>query len=477
MPTPGPQSPNFTSLVEPFIDIKRDFAAQGDNQSIDNAPLNNALSAASQRFGAGKIYLPPGTYILNAPVTMLSQVDIEGAGPEKTIIKLANNANCDMFVANTGFIGLGAAFGSGNVGGIFNFSFRNLTLDGNKANQSGTSYGLRIYGYGFILENVRIRNFLTDGMLIDWNGGSSSPGQDQVGAQFVNCKWHDNGGCGFRVGGPQKSQFINCETFANGLHGIHLAPNARDCAFTNLLSYGAAQGVTGGAIPILCEANNVRFVNVRAQDSDTVQVVLLGNEDLYIGDVIGGTGNASTAGIQIGQASGNTPYNGQIDQSAGTTTAQTPIGSFVEGIIDSCLGTNGSVWLANDGGQSKVNVTCKQASGSAVTGTPVLSSFINTGATPNGGSVSATAVAIANGNTINTSNAVSRVNPGANVTGIIMQSGVVPGQMCFVDNISANTVTFATVGTSHVSDGATAAIPANAGRLLVWDGTNWIRAA
>lgn len=480
MPTPAPLSANYGSLNKPFVDVKRDYGAQGDGVSDDTQALQNAINEAANNFGAGTVWLDPGTYLVSG-LTLKSQVHLRGSGIEATIIKLKNGANGDLLSASMGLIALGAAFGSGSTGGIFNWSIKDITLDGNKSNQSGTSYGLRFYGYGFVLENVRVRNCLTDGLLCDWNGGTTSPGQDNVGAQFINTKFHDHNGAGLRLGGPYNSQFLNLEIFNNGLHGLHLAPNARGCLFSNLLSYGAAQGVTNGAIPLLCEANNVHFVNVLAQDSDTVQVVLLGNENLFIGRIIGGTGNATTAGVQIGQGSGNQPYNGMIDQSAGTTTAQAPIGILVEGIIDSCLGSNGSFWVANDGGQTRANITCKQASGSQVTGTIANSSIIYTGATPSLGTVSASSPALSNGGTVSTNAAIARVTPATAVTGIILQAGIVPGQQVFVDNqgSAANTITWNTTpATSHVANAATAtAIAGLTGRLYTWDGAFWVQTA
>jgi hypothetical protein len=136
--------------------------------------------------------------------------------------------------------------------------------------------------------------------------------------------------------------------------------------------------------------------------------------------------------------------------------------------------------MANDGGQTRVNVTCKQASGSAVTGTVSSSSIVNTGATPVLGGASSSSPAITNGGTISTNVAVAKVTPGAAVTGIIMQPGIVIGQMCFVDNqgSAANTITFNTTpATSHVSNAAAAtAIPGLAGRLFLWDSSFWVPA-
>ncbi len=83
---------------------------------------------------------------------------------------------------------------------------------------------------------------------------------------------------------------------------------------------------------------------------------------------------------------------------------------------------------------------------------------------------SATAAAIANGNTITTTGiGEARVAPTGNVTGIIMQAGTTPSQECVVVNESAFTVTFAAVGTSNMADGTLAVIAANRKMDCTWD--------
>jgi hypothetical protein len=83
---------------------------------------------------------------------------------------------------------------------------------------------------------------------------------------------------------------------------------------------------------------------------------------------------------------------------------------------------------------------------------------------------SATAAAIANGNTITTTGiGEARVAPTGNVTGIILQAGTTPTQEVTVVNESAFTVTFDVVGTSHVADGVSAIIAANRAMFFTWN--------
>ena len=62
-----------------------------------------------------------------------------------------------------------------------------------------------------------------------------------------------------------------------------------------------------------------------------------------------------------------------------------------------------------------------------------------------------------------------RLSTAGAVTGITMPAGQVDQQEVTLFNESANTITFAAVGTSRVADGTTAVIAANQGMRLVWN--------
>ncbi len=373
MSTPGPLNANYQSLVEPFIDVCRDMGAVPDGLTDCSGAINAAISAAATRFGAATVYFPPGTYLCKSTITLLGQVHLRGSGIEATIIQLASAVNADLMSSGTGSINVGANNGASSTGGIYNWSIADLTLDGNKANQSaGPSYCLRAYAYGYVLSKVRVRNGYSGGVLLDWNGGATSPGQDNVEAQFTDIKIHDCNNIGLQFAGPHDSQFENVSIFANGTHGVHVGPNATGCLFVNMRSYAVMQAVA--AVAMLIEAANCMFMNCIAQDSDTANVVILANEVMWIGQVIGGTGAATTAGVQIGQSAGGTPYSGSTKQAAGVTTAVTPFSCYVEGILLSNNGSNGQLWLANDGGNNNFQVVAQQASGKTVSGTVAATS-------------------------------------------------------------------------------------------------------
>lgn len=326
------------------------YGAKGDGTTDDTTAITSAINAAVAA-GGGTIFFPPGTYI-SGNQTLNASVHFRGAGINASILKLKNAANTDLLSAQTSSISLSASFGTGIVGTLFDFSIQDMTLDGNKANQSGgPSYPLRFYGYGYIMHNLVVRNGYSGGVLSDWNGGSSSPGNDSMESMWSNIKIHDNNGINFQFGGPHDSIFTNIISYNSGSHTFHFAPNSATCQVTNAHAWGAATGVS--AVAFLVEALSA-FSNCQAEGSDTVQVVLLASGCTWFGGRIFSGSGSNSSGIQFGQAAGNTPYNGQVFQSAGVTTAIALTDCIIESRLKDCDGTHGALWFANDGGWNTI---------------------------------------------------------------------------------------------------------------------------
>ena len=112
---------------------------------------------------------------------------------------LANGANADV-IQGANFTTLTCTGSNAGIGG---WDIRDLTIDGNKANQTGPSYGLRYYGYDYGLYNVTIRNCYSEGMYSEWGATSGQPPAPDIsmearcyGLKIYNCNgtgWHDRG--------------------------------------------------------------------------------------------------------------------------------------------------------------------------------------------------------------------------------------------------------------------------------------------
>lgn len=222
------------SDVLPVVDVSdTSMAASGTTKKITVgnllpgvtlSPSGDTSGATDQaaiqgleNLGSKMICFAAGTFWVTG-LTKQSNVAWQGAGRGVTIIKLANSSNRDVIQ--------GAAFStltlSGQVtlpnAGISLWAIRDLTIDGNRTNQSGTSYGLRFYGYDFRIEHVTIQNCLTDGLYSEWGGfgGAGLPDFDDTGGYFHDMAIWGNGGNGWHNRGPHDSVATKVYIFDNG---------------------------------------------------------------------------------------------------------------------------------------------------------------------------------------------------------------------------------------------------------------------
>src|SRR6185503_146849 len=140
-------------------------------------------------------------------------VEIVGNGIGVTIIKLKDGANSDV-ITNEDFDTLTC---SNAVGGVFRCAIRNLTIDGNKDNQSGSSTGIKIYGHGFYLENIVVQNCLTDGIYTEYavDPAFTDPSTD-LECHCSNIKTIFNGRHGWRYRGPHDGIIQGLVSYGNG---------------------------------------------------------------------------------------------------------------------------------------------------------------------------------------------------------------------------------------------------------------------
>jgi len=513
----------FIALVPSIYYNVKQYGALGDGSTDDTTAIAAAMSAASG--SGGIVFFPPGIYV-SGNQTLLAKVSLRGAGITATTLRLKAGANTDLLSAQTSSINLSATLNSGTAGTLLTFAIEDMTLDGNKANQtSGTSYPLRFYGYNFILRDLEVLNGYTGGALIDWNGGSSltSP-SDNMESYIDTCKFHDNNGIGLQLSGPHDSRLHNVISFSNGSHNFHFAPNSAGALCTNC--HGYLNPNTTGVCCYLVESA-CQFVNCVAEGSFHCDLAILAANVSWIGGNIFGTSSdwASEVGIQLGQNAGNTPFPGQILQSAGVTTAAAATGCRIDTFIiethggainainegsnviianvyltagtalvgntinkatdafilnvqglttDNTLGKSGGMNVATNGSSYAFTVT--DLTNGGVFGVDNYGNINMSGAVNTAGgflfTASTTPAALATNGTINTQGlANSTVGPTADVTGIILQSGY-PGELCLVQNVSNYTITFATSATSHVANGTLCKIPANTACYFFYDNTN-----
>lgn len=203
----------------------------------DSAMLTAALAAATEVRVSGvcvapsvltipkgkKLVLGPGTHTVGGIRFSDSTTDqtgtgaLECAGSGVSTIKLKDGADVDL-ISQANFAAL---TGQNSAYGLFGASIQGCTLDGNKANQTAASYGVRLYGHALKFRDVFVVNAYTDGIYTEWGKDSTfaAPSMDLEG-QFSDIKSAFNGGNGWTFRGPHDSQIVNATLYQNGGWGF-----------------------------------------------------------------------------------------------------------------------------------------------------------------------------------------------------------------------------------------------------------------
>lgn len=182
----------LASAPSDWYNVKVDYNARGDGSTDDTTAVQNAINAANSGNG-GVVYFPPGTYEVGQ-LTTYSDVYFVGAGVGVSILQLKSGANSDLIITS----------GYSTSTTQQHFGFVDLSLDGNRSQNSSGGAGLRIYGKSFRVVNVDIYNCSGPGIFSSWQSGG-----DDMEAHLQSFKIHDCNGNGLEWHGPHDSCFVS----------------------------------------------------------------------------------------------------------------------------------------------------------------------------------------------------------------------------------------------------------------------------
>jgi len=121
----------------------------------DHVEINLAISSV-EAMGGGTVHIKAGTYVINDAIVLCSNLNLQGDGEEVTVIKLRDQNNRRNWALFTG-------------SGVSQVVVRDITVDGNKHNQTGVGIngdvdGFRIYNSSEVeIYDVSLVDFWTDG--------------------------------------------------------------------------------------------------------------------------------------------------------------------------------------------------------------------------------------------------------------------------------------------------------------------------
>jgi len=329
---------------DPHYDV-RAWGAVGDGVADDTAAIQAALDAAGAA-GGGEVHLPAGTYSVSvAPhpdnagylqgLIIHSGTVLCGAGIGRTVVKVANaQPDWSAIVRNRN---IGTALDS-------SITLRDLTLDGNAANQAGAGYQgvamLRARGVRF--ENVRVKNvrgtttsgtgegfhfevglctdvFYTNCEVVGDAGstatGFSADSSNMV--RYVNCIARGMTVCaGFTHYACRNVQYVNCHGYLNATAQFN-GEVSTDIQYVNCVAGGYSASVATAGFPtpntdlggaygfVVSSSTNTLLSNCTALANGT-DLVDNGTSTVVVGCNIGGVTvtNLPSGGLNVGSATG-----------------------------------------------------------------------------------------------------------------------------------------------------------------------------
>jgi parallel beta-helix repeat protein len=208
-----------------------------DNATVritgDNAYSVIQQSLDSLRYnGGGTLYIEEGVYLLESYVEVGGNTSVIGAGMNKTILRLVDNA-APWWIPNTGIKRSGFIRSTY----VHNLRFVNFTIDGNRANQKQDKYSE--YGrYGIyteasnnvFIDGVAVKNF--QGYGFDPHGVKATNTWSNV-LTIVNSYSGFNGWDGYTIDQSRNVVLRNNIAEGNGRHGFNIVTGSVNITITN----------------------------------------------------------------------------------------------------------------------------------------------------------------------------------------------------------------------------------------------------
>jgi parallel beta-helix repeat protein len=201
----------------------------GSNANADvKADVNDSYMAFNKTLeylefiGGGNIVIQEGVYLLDRQISLLPKMKFRGAGKDKTILKLKNNAA--FFLEATGNQGLIRASQANNI------IISDMTLDGNKVNQISSNVdivdkrgasGISTIGCQSVdILNVKVVNFEGYGIVPRGYVSGNIYGKR---LNIENCETEGNGLDGFNIYMYRNVTLRNNTALANYRHGFSIS--------------------------------------------------------------------------------------------------------------------------------------------------------------------------------------------------------------------------------------------------------------
>lgn len=250
VPTP---TPILQLTINPSLTVNAtDFGAIANDTTDDLDAIQSAINYVASQ-GGGTVAFSPGTFLIRSrssasdgSIRMESHIALRGSGMGSTVIKLRDNDHGDI----TGLIRNPVQTVKNN------WIIQDLTLDGNRANNTGRVIGFfcgTLPGSLDTVENIRclrveIQNCMDYGF---------DPHERTTHLSLIDCLAHDNGLDGFTIDYSMESEIRGCRSWNNGRHGFNVVTDSYSITMSDCL----AESNGGNGLMIQNRAHHVTILN------------------------------------------------------------------------------------------------------------------------------------------------------------------------------------------------------------------------
>lgn len=176
----------YATATLPVLPVQKHNKDVSVPAGASTSTIQNAINSASAA-GGGTVTLAAGVYTVTAPIVLKSNVTLDGAGKDVTVLKRNAASN----------LGANGVLTTTSSGGVVNVIVKELTVDGNSFIDPGTSPDPdSITNYGTLLQGPDNSN---DKILFDQfkikNATTGLHIKGSINVTIQNSDFNNNGGC------------------------------------------------------------------------------------------------------------------------------------------------------------------------------------------------------------------------------------------------------------------------------------------
>jgi hypothetical protein len=298
IPASSPASGRWERVYEGAVNARWFGLSTTGNGSANATALQAAIDYVAN-LGRGKVLVPAGSYTTNK-IVIKTNVVLSGEGVEATVLTLANTQNTAL-IESFNFASL---TGTNTVASPNNFTIQNLTLDANRTNNTTNSWGLRLYGFAYLIDNVWIREPRTEGIYSEWSTSLASPGNGGMISFLSRVKVFNGSGHGIRWRGPHDSFLLQCEVFTHTSgRGIIMERTGAGLGAAGTKIMGCHVWDVGDYAYYITDSA-IYLTHCLGEMASSAQVFVGGNQiQIKGGCFFGRTSDSTHIGFEIGSAS------------------------------------------------------------------------------------------------------------------------------------------------------------------------------